>query len=160
MAEVVRVVDDGIWVEQLGNELFIGNALVRAIVEYAAAQAASADGVRDAKPEPMRYEITSLVTLQFGVSKGIHLVRVARTGTPGPTLCDIDRFDRESPGWSLSGGVSNKYAFACPRCVAVADRDYPGLPVNDGIFQHLFDRPRTTHGREAAVIAIPWTAGA
>lgn len=30
-----------------------------------------------------------------------HLVRATGTGTPGPTLCGIDRFAKDTPGWSI-----------------------------------------------------------
>jgi hypothetical protein len=85
--------------------------------------------------------ITSLATLQFawgGLLDSeptdflVHLLRRDdRGGTPGPTLCDIDRFDPVGPGWSVGGGVSGPgiELSACERCVAVAHRDYPGLTV-------------------------------
>lgn len=62
----------------------------------------------------------------------VHLVRSTRTGTPGPTLCGIDRFDKDGPGWSVGGGVTGPGIRhdPCPGCVDVARRDYSGLPVS------------------------------
>lgn len=66
---------------------------------------------------------------------------VERGGTPGPTLCGIDRFRKDPPvpGWSVGGGVrgpgiENK---ACKGCAAVAREKYPDLPVY-GTFSGLF----------------------
>jgi hypothetical protein len=60
-----------------------------------------------------------------------HLVRGTKTGTPGPTLCGMDRFSKDMPGWSVAGGVSGPGIThtPCERCVAEARRTYPGLPV-------------------------------
>lgn len=91
--------------------------------------------------------ITSLVTLQFagnGKAYGplaattIHAVRSrAGGGTPGPTLCDLDRFTTGTPGWSLGGGHAGpamKFT-ACWLCVRTANRDLPGLPIH-GMREH------------------------
>lgn len=88
-------------------------------------------------PEP----VTGYRTLQFHVGglfdsrvveRRIHLVRRTRRGTPGPTLCGLDRFRPDSPGWSVGGGISGDY-MPCPECAAAAEP----LPV-DGMFAALF----------------------
>jgi hypothetical protein len=85
-------------------------------------------------------EVVYLATLQFA-NGGLfdfeptdllsHAIRGTRRGTPGPTLCGIDRFGEDAPGWSVGGGVSRPgLTFtACPGCVEVAKRDFPGIPV-------------------------------
>ncbi len=81
-----------------------------------------------------------LVTLQFAngglfdsvpVDYLIHLVRGTNRGTPGPTLCNIDRFAKGGPGWSVGGGVSGGgiVLTPCGGCAAAARDEYPGLPV-------------------------------
>lgn len=86
--------------------------------------------------------ITALSTLQFA-SGGlfdaepvddytVHLVRSnERGGTPGPTLCGIDRFHPDSAGWSVGGGISGPTIVhkPCPGCAEVARREFAGLPV-------------------------------
>lgn len=86
-------------------------------------------------------EVTHLATLQFAwgglfdstpADNLAHLVRGTRRGTPGPTLCGVDRFAEDSPGFSVGGGVTphGVVAFdACPGCVETAKREFPGLPV-------------------------------
>ena len=87
-------------------------------------------------------EITALCTLQFswgGLFDGcpadgyaVHLVRQkAKGGTPGPTLCGIDRFGEDAPGWSVGGGISGSGIThaPCPGCAGVAREQFPGLPV-------------------------------
>lgn len=92
--------------------------------------------------------VTGLRTLQFhfgglmntvGVGD-IHLVRSTRTGTPGPTLCGIDRFDKNAPGWSVGGGVNDPAETyePCEGCRSVAAQEFDGLPVG-GMFARLFD---------------------
>lgn len=84
--------------------------------------------------------ITYLATLQFswgGLFDGtpadrlIHLVRGTERGTPGATLCGVDRFAKDAPGWSVGGGVDGPGMVhtPCPDCVEVARRDFSGLPV-------------------------------
>lgn len=86
--------------------------------------------------------ITALSTLQFhhgGVLDGepadgyaVHLVRrKAAGGTPGPTLCGIDRFAGGFPSWSVGGGISGPGIVhkPCPGCAAGAREQFPGLPV-------------------------------
>lgn len=86
-------------------------------------------------------KVVALATLQFAVGGLcdstptdylIHLVRSTDRGTPGPTLCDIDRFATDAPGWSVRGGVDGPGMAhtPCAGCVEVARRDFPGLPVN------------------------------
>lgn len=88
----------------------------------------------------MDSEVTSLSTLQFAVGGlvdattdcVVHLVRATRSGTPGPTLCGIDRFAPTTPGWSIRGGVDapTMTHTPCGRCVKKAARDYADLPVH------------------------------
>lgn len=89
--------------------------------------------------------VTGLCTLQFswgGLFDGqpadgyaVHLIRETRRGTPGPTLCGIDRFAPDAPGWSRGGGISGPGIThkPCPGCAAAAREQFPGLPVTDGI---------------------------
>lgn len=95
------------------------------------------------------YVVAALETCQFSwgglfdsrpASREIHLVRAARTGTPGPTLCGIDRFGPDTPGFSMGGGISDPSAIACPACVKVADLDYPLQPVRGSMWAGLFAR--------------------
>lgn len=60
-----------------------------------------------------------------------HLVRATSRGTPGPTLCGIDRFAEGSAGWSVGGGITGPGIVhtPCDGCVAEARKAYPGLPV-------------------------------
>ena len=85
-------------------------------------------------------EVTYLATLQLNWG-GLfdskphdnlaHLVRGTRRGTPGPTLCGIDRFAKDGPGFSVGGGVTPHGVIfdACPGCVETALREFPGVPV-------------------------------
>lgn len=85
--------------------------------------------------------IRALATLQFSTgglfdSKpvddyAVHLVRSTNRGTPGATLCGIDRFAKEGPGWSVGGGISGGSIVhpACEGCVAAARAEFPGLPI-------------------------------
>jgi hypothetical protein len=89
--------------------------------------------------------ITGLSTLQFswgGLFDGrpaddyaVHLVRQHRRGTPGPTLCGIDRFAADAPGWSVGGGISSPSGThkPCPGCTDVARREFAGLPVSGSV---------------------------
>jgi hypothetical protein len=86
--------------------------------------------------------VTSLVTLQFswgGLFDGrpadghqVHLVRSTSRGTPGPTLCGIDRFAPETPGWSIGGGLDGHGIThkPCRGCVTTAHTEFPGLPIS------------------------------
>ena len=89
-------------------------------------------------------DVVGLVTLQFhtgGLFDGepvddtAHLVRAAKHGTPGPTLCGIDRFAKDSPGWSVGGGIRRHghWPMPCIPCDEVRERDYPDLPIT-GMF--------------------------
>jgi len=96
-------------------------------------------------------DIDGLITLQFGGQRvsdrhplsrlTVHAVRSRRSrpglagGTPGPTLCDIDRFFPDGPGWSVGGGVMGpgmKF-HACYLCGQVARRDFPGLAISGSL---------------------------
>lgn len=95
-------------------------------------------------------QVTGFATLQFswgGLLDGeptdntIHLVRDTRRGTPGPTLCGIDRFAADGPGWSVGGGITSPDVVnvPCAGCVDAARRDYPGLTVDRGsTFSRVF----------------------
>jgi hypothetical protein len=91
-------------------------------------------------------EVTGLVTLQFAWGSLIfaepaenpsliHLVRSTGHGTPGPTLCDIDRLAKDGPGWSVGGGITGPdiTLTPCPGCAAVAREQFPGLPVGGSV---------------------------
>lgn len=90
-------------------------------------------------------EIIALCTLQFSWGGlldfqpadgyAVHLVRQTRTGTPGPTLCGIDRFATDGPGWSRGGGISgpNITHKPCPGCASTAREQFPGLPVTGSV---------------------------
>lgn len=98
--------------------------------------------------------VVALATLQFSrgglfdgrpVGKHVHLVRmVVNGGTPGPTLCGLDRFAKESPGWSVGGGVTGVgiELAPCPGCEAVAGERYGSAPVWTSSFKGLFKRHR------------------
>lgn len=88
--------------------------------------------------------IRALVTCEMGIGKSFygllnpavsyeaHLVRVREGGgTPGPTLCGIEHFGKDAPGWSLSGGTTGPDVthFCCPGCARVAFTKFPGLPI-------------------------------
>lgn len=90
---------------------------------------------------PSEHPVVGLSTLQFHVGGlfdakpvddcRVHLVRETETGTPGPTLCGIDRFHPQSAGWSVRGGVSGpgiKHV-PCEGCAATRAADFPELPV-------------------------------
>lgn len=120
---------------------FVGNTMARdvlvppaqlpGVVTKLRQDAADADAEADA--------VLYLRTLQFTwgglfaepADDFTHLVRGTRTGTPGPTLCGIDRFAPDTPGWSLGGGVTGPGIThtPCDGCVDVARRDFAGLPV-------------------------------
>jgi hypothetical protein len=88
--------------------------------------------------------VRSLTTLQFAngglfdfapVDYLIHLVRSTNRGTPWPTLCNIDRFAKDSPGWSRGGGVEGGSIVLkpCEGCAAAAREQFPGLPISGSI---------------------------
>lgn len=89
----------------------------------------------------MSDEVTSLSTLQFAwgglfdsrpADGGlIHLVRSTSSGTPGPTLCGINRFAKDGPGWSVGGGISGPDIpqIPCDGCVAHARAHFSALPI-------------------------------
>lgn len=94
--------------------------------------------------------VVALATLQFSwgglidaipTDIDLHLVRRTARGTPGPTLCGIDRFALESPGWSVGGGVTgpNVTHGVCSGCLNVARGEFTGLPVV-GMFAAYFER--------------------
>ncbi len=93
-------------------------------------------------PCPRDKTVDGLCTLQMswgGMFDGhpadgyqVHLVRHVRGGgTPGPTLCDIDRFAKDGPGWSVGGGLSGPSIThrPCPGCAEAAREQFPGLEI-------------------------------
>jgi hypothetical protein len=90
-------------------------------------------------PDDVQREVTHLQTCQFAWGGlfdatpvyDVHLVTGTANGTPGPTLCGIDRFADGSPGWSMGGGVTGPGMVhtPCPGCVTVAVEQFPGVPV-------------------------------
>lgn len=90
-------------------------------------------------------DVIALMTLQFhsgGLFDGegvdgfrVHLVRATQAGTPGGTLCGIDRFHESTPGWSVGGGVSGPGIEhkPCPGCAVTADEEFPGLPIHGSV---------------------------
>lgn len=88
-------------------------------------------------------EVVYLETLQFSwgglfdsrLADGglIHLVEHYYSGA-GPALCGIDRHAKDSPGWSLGGGLSgpNIPQIPCEGCVAVAKEKFADLPIGGG----------------------------
>lgn len=112
------------------------------------------------------YQIVALATLQFHrggfldsepVSHDIHLVRSARSGTPGDCLCGQARPVASGPGWSVGGGVSDPDARPCSGCVLVAERDYPGLPVWGSLFGDIFDMPKAPWDVRNLELAYDWS---
>lgn len=107
------------------------------------AQASAALRFMTSQDDYTRLDVRALQTLQFSAGSlidfngwridGVHLVRYTDHGTPGPTLCGIDRFsnDPSRPGWSLGGGVTgpNIKHTPCPGCADTARQTYPGVPV-------------------------------
>jgi len=102
-------------------------------------------------------KVTGFATLQFAngglfdsMPVGeIHLVRSTKHGTPGPTMCGIDRFDRSMPGWSVGGGVTGgnlPKPTPCTGCLAAATAEYPGLPIHATTFRGVFP----SHAGDAA----------
>lgn len=65
-----------------------------------------------------------------------HLVRSTEVGTPGPTLCGIDRTAGASPGWSVGGGLSGPDVpvAACADCAALRDGALPVRGLNSEAF--------------------------
>lgn len=101
----------------------------------------------DADPHgcPQDPAVRSLVTLQFswgGLFDGspadgytVHLIRSTNRGTPGSTLCGIDRFAKDAPGWSVGGGMTgrNVHHVACAGCTETARAEYPELPITGSV---------------------------
>jgi hypothetical protein len=103
--------------------------------------------------------VDGLITLQMswgGLLDGrpadgyqIHLVRHVRGGgTPGPTLCGIDRFGKDGPGWSVGGGLSGPGVVhtPCTGCAEAARAQFAGLEVTG-----------TGAEETAAVLAVRWS---
>ncbi|QGH74548.1 hypothetical protein HYQ03_gp61 [Arthrobacter phage Kuleana] len=105
--------------------------------------------------------VVALATCQFSwgglfstnaVDPKIHLVRMTATaGFAGPTLCGIDRFDKDGPGFSMGGGVTGPgiAPVPCPGCERAAGLDYPQAPIWGATFADVFRRHRKA----------PWSVG-
>jgi hypothetical protein len=95
---------------------------------------------------PREIDVVYLATLQFSVgglfdgeplSNRVHLIRGTHRGTPGPTLCGIERMQRDEngkligPGFSVGGGIiDSRVTYECCRdCAETARRDFSGVPV-------------------------------
>lgn len=71
--------------------------------------------------------IVAYATCQMGAARGQYVTHLVRSafggGTPGPTLCGIDRFAPTSPGWSIAGGVTggDTRDTPCPDCNRARD---------------------------------------
>lgn len=87
--------------------------------------------------------VTALCTLQFGSSLyaalfddgrrriDVHLVRSTAAGTPGPTLCGVDRFAPDAPGWTFGGVSGPGYLHVpCLGCLAAAHTQFHGLKIH------------------------------
>ncbi len=105
-----------------------------------------------------RHPVVGLVTLQFidgGLFDGkpvddytVHLITATGRGTPGPTLCGIDRFQEGSAGWSAGGGISGTGIThkPCPGCADEARDGFSGLEVTGLGAQEM-----------AGVLGAPWS---
>jgi hypothetical protein len=92
-------------------------------------------------PNPTTMDtVIYLATCQFswgGLIDGVavddllHLVRGTLRGTPGDTLCGIDRFAVDAPGFNICGGITKhgQTHTPCPGCVTVGRGLYPGVPA-------------------------------
>ena len=87
-----------------------------------AAIAAAESAIRDAFPGEFGKPVDDYT---------VHLVRHTKGGTPGPTLCNLDRFHPKSAGWSVGGGLSGPGIIhkPCPGCTEAARTYFPGLEV-------------------------------
>lgn len=94
----------------------------------------------------MADDVAALCTLQFSWGGlfdsqpaddyAVHLVRKRAGGTtPGPTLCGLDRFADDGPGWSVGGGIHGPGIThpPCPGCATAARDQFPGLPVTGSV---------------------------
>lgn len=98
----------------------------------------------------LNYGITALMTMQFqgdrtktglyGTPAIVHAVRSREgrpgllAGTPGPTLCDLPRFDPAwSPAWSVGGGRAVDGMRGCWLCQKVARQQFPGLAIHGAL---------------------------
>jgi hypothetical protein len=102
-------------------------------------------------PCPRDQTVVGLCTLQmsWGDPFDVHLVRYARGGgTPGPTLCGVDRFAKDGPGWSVGGGHSGPGIThkPCPGCAETARVQFPGLEITGQGAKEM-----------AAVLGAPWS---
>lgn len=99
--------------------------------------------------------IVAVANLQWGfgglidhrIVGDICLVRVQESGgTPGPTLCGLDRFAKDMPGWGFGIG-SMEGQTACTTCAAVARN--MGVPVRGDAAPLFGDWPRTSPFHES-----------
>lgn len=94
-----------------------------------------------------RPQLVRLETVQFAwgglidaepVGDVIHLNAICAEGDTA-TLCGIDMFAKDSPGWGRSGGVTGpRYNHVpCLSCREIAHERFPGLAVHPGTFSKL-----------------------
>ncbi|UXE05409.1 hypothetical protein SEA_RENNA12_58 [Arthrobacter phage Renna12] len=91
--------------------------------------------------------VKALATLQFtkvGERERVHLVRMTDSGTPGDTLCGLERFgpDAVPSSWSVGGGITGPglNLAACAACADLAFRFYAAAPVWGSTHGALFPR--------------------
>lgn len=105
---------------------------------------------RRLRAEETRDMVFSYATLQWSTGglldgkltgRPVCLVMSTWRGTPGPTLCGLDRFSKEMPGWSVGGGLDQKGQVACPECLSLAQRN-ADTPVA-GMLAELFGWERS-----------------
>lgn len=84
--------------------------------------------------------VVGLEACQFGATgreapeapyDDIHLVRKTATGTPGPTLCGIDRFTKDGPGWDMGIGYvrTGVTPTGCSACAIEAAEKFHDVPI-------------------------------
>lgn len=99
--------------------------------------------------ECLNYGVTALMTLQFRGNKFqagkfltteiVHAVRWREgrpgrlPGTPGPTLCGLDRFGPTTPAWSVGGGLLVDGARGCYLCQRVAREQFAGMAIHGSL---------------------------
>lgn len=98
-----------------------------------------------------RPHLVEMVTVQFSwggllnaepASDVIHL-NANHTAGGSATLCGIDMFTKDAPGWSRGGGVTGPgYTHvACPTCREVANDRFPGLCPDRDMFKLDWSKP-------------------
>lgn len=98
-----------------------------------------------------RPQLVELTTIQFAWGGLINaapteeLIHLNATYAPGSdkTLCGVDMFGEDGPGWSRRGGVTGPghNHRPCPECVTVAADKFPCLPVAYDMFKLDWSKP-------------------